>query len=296
MYVINSGADVIQRFLSFAIFSCFLTVSIFATKTVASEPCERLCKAKHIVSLTPISYGITNQEVLLEAWANELISKGSSAAYLTYMDGYQALSTPLLNTYSTRYARRQLRGPELVALYKHFQTKGKAALSKDIGLAFSESKERVNQYTDKLIWGGMREERRYLIRRLADVSGSARLPFVLDAQTRHFIGQYMVQFAERWSVPKTQRNNSDALAMTAVTHWLSEEMDKKRALLERHHQIEIVDRLTYQLRHFSDEQLRGAIAFYEHPLYQKMLSLIEKSVDLHVQRQYSKSNLSDPAL
>lgn len=242
------------------------------------------------MSSSGLAIGKLEQE--LEGWASLLLDIHDAPTYLTYMDSYQGLAITGLNQYFARYVRRQIRGNALSALYIHLTSHNEQALLKEVNQVFTVDKQEVDDYIRRLMWVRMRESRRYLIRRFDEVYGLSRLSYLLGLQSRHFIGSYMVHQAESWSF--SQQALEDKALKEQVDGWMSAEIDVEETTFQIHNYREVIDRLTYVLKHVSDNQLRTAIEYYEHQQYQTMLGFIEKAMTLHFHRLEMKNNLSDP--
>ncbi|MFC3152610.1 hypothetical protein ACFOEK_16360 [Litoribrevibacter euphylliae] len=265
---------------------------LIAAVSRADTDCDRICKSASAVNHSPNPMVVSQFEAQMESWANLLMEMQDAPTYLTYMDGYQLIASKDLNHYAARYVRRKLRGKELSSLYGHLETHSDQSLSKILHQTLSVDEQEVDAYIRRLMWVRMREARRYLIRRLDEVYGLSSLNYRLRLETRKFIGHYMVQQAERWSFHNQEALDGDL--KDQVNHWLMTEIDVQEDNFQTQNYHQVINRLTYVLRNVSDQQIRQAIAYYEHEQYQAMLALIRKALTFHFQRLRVKNSLSDP--
>lgn len=265
---------------------------MFCSSSVAAteKECDRLCKAQRSVYVSPSRAIMDQLEGQMEQWASFLMEVSDAPTYLTFMDSYQLMLSKDLSLYGARYLRRKLRGKELTELYTHLSSHQDQALFSQLTTSLSVNEDEVNQYVRRLMWVRMREARRYLIRRLDEVYGLSRLSYVMHYHSREFIGQFMLQQAERWSMVADQTELKSF--QDQITHWLMSEIDVDPNQFQSSNYHRVISRLTYVLRNVSDQELRDAINYYQHPQYQAMLVLIEKAWALHFQRLMVKNSLS----
>ncbi|GLQ32991.1 hypothetical protein [Litoribrevibacter albus] len=257
----------------------------------AGTDCDRLCKAQWAVRLSPSPAIVDQFGVQMEAWASLLMEISDAPTYLTYMDSYQLMAAKDLSQYGARYLRRKLRGKELTELFDHLKDQQAKGLAKQLSNTLTADEAEVDAYIRKLMWVRMREARRYLIRRLDEVYGLSRLSYLLRYESREFVGQYMLQQAERWSVGVDRAELKSF--QDQINEWLMSEIDVDPSQFQTKNYHQVISRLTYVLRNVSDQELREAISYYQHPNYQVMLELIEKAWTLHFQRLRVKNSLSD---
>lgn len=267
-------------------------LALVVSLSFAGTTCDRLCKATSMVNHSPNPLVVSQFEAQMESWASLLMGMHDAPTYLTYMDGYQLIASKDLNHYAARYVRRKLRGKQLTALYQYLNDHADQNLSKVLSKSLRVDEQAVDTYIRRLMWVRMREARRYLVRRLDEVYGLSTLNYVLRLETRKFIGHYMIQQAERWSFHDQQSLNGPL--KRDIDQWLMNEIDVQEDAFQTQNYHQVINRLTYVLRNVSDQQIRQAIAYYEHPQYQAMLELIQKALVFHFQRLRVKNSLSDP--
>ncbi len=277
--------------LALVFFICAVFVPADAMSAPAAPTCDRLCKAETAIRYSPGEGVLAQLEMQLEDWASMLLATRDAPIYLTYMDSYQLLAAKDLNEYAARYVRRKLRSKPLNELYQHMTALGGDSLQPMLVKVLTTDKAQVDEYVQRLMWVRMRETRRYLIRRLDEVYGLSRMSYLLYYQSRQFVGQYMLQQAERWSL--NQPLQADPALQNKIDRWLMEDIDIDPEQFQTANYHEVIQRMTYVLRNVDDQTLRQAIDYYQHPQYQEMLALIEKAWSLHFQRLRVKNSLSD---
>ena len=275
------------RFFCLSLF--VLSLPVYAN---SEAPCDRLCKTRQSVAVTPVPFVLVDMNGQLDAWANLLLTINDAPTYQTYMNGYQVLSESHMGRYLARYTRRNLKGKELNHLHQQVTEGSYKTVSDALNEASTASRQTVEEYIRRLMWIRMRETRRYLIERLDTAYGLSRLTMKAQQVNHSFIGLYMVDQVEAWMFSETTPKDTDA--QQAIDRWLRVDIDRSDPDLQSDSYRKAVNLLTYALKNVSDEDIRQALTFYEGAAYQQLITVIEKAMDLHFQRLVVKNNLSVP--